>query len=83
MTVQSEERSAKPVTLSVWAVGDQGKHPAEIESAKLRDGKTIPVKGAGQLGPLTLPSQKATLQLVIQLKEPLRFAMEVAAHETE
>jgi hypothetical protein len=83
MTVQSEERSAKPATLSVWTVGDQGKYPAEIESAKLRDGKAIPVKGAGQLGPLTLPNQKATLQVEIKLKEPLRFAMEVAAHETE
>jgi hypothetical protein len=83
VTMQSEKSSAKNAMFSLWVVGDQGKAPAEIKSARLRDGKSVPVKGVGLLGPLMLPSSKGTLHLEIKLREPLRIAMEVAAHEAE
>jgi hypothetical protein len=83
LTVQTEDKTAKDATLSIWTVGDQGKAPAEISSARQKDGKTIPVKGAGVLGPLVLPNKKGILHLEIKLREPLRLAMEVAAHETD
>lgn len=83
LTMQSEKASAMNALFSVWIVGDQGKAPAEIKSARLRDGKPVPVKGAGLLGPMALPSSKGSLHVEIKLKEPLRIAMEVAAHEAE
>lgn len=83
LTVQSQEKSARNATLVIWTVGDDRKAPAEIASARLRDGKPIPVKGTGQLGPLVLPSLKASLHVEVKLKEPLRLAMEVVAHEAE
>ena len=83
LTMQSEKSSAKNAMFSLWMVGDQGKAPVEIKSARLRDGKGVPVKGAGLLGPLILPSSKGSLHLEIKLREPLRVAMEVAAHEAE
>jgi hypothetical protein len=83
VTVQSEEKSSTKATLAIWTVGDDRKAPAEIESARLRDGKVIPVKGAGMLGPLVLPNHKGSLHVEVKLREPLRLAMEVAAHEAE
>jgi hypothetical protein len=83
LTVQSEKASPKYALFSVWVVGDQGKAPAEIKSARMRDGKTVPLKGAGMIGPLVLPGSKSTLHVEIKLTEPLRIAMEVAAHEAE
>jgi len=83
LTVQSEDKPSKKSTLSIWMVGDQGKAPAEISSARQKDGKPVPVKGTGVLGPLVLPNRKGTLHLEFKLREPLRLAMEVAAHEAE
>jgi hypothetical protein len=83
LTVQSEKPSSQNALLSLWVVGDQGKAPAEIKSARLRDGKTLPVKGVGLLGPIVLPSSKGTLHVEIKLTDPQRIAMEVAAHEAE
>jgi hypothetical protein len=83
VTVQSEQRSAKNATIAVWTVGDDQKAPAEIVSARLRDGKAVPVKATGVLGPLALPGSKGVLHLEVRLKEPMLLAMEVAAHEAE
>jgi hypothetical protein len=83
LTVQSENKVPKGATLTVWTVGDQGKAPAEISSARQKDGKAVLVRGGGVLGPIVLPNKKGTLHLEFKLREPLRFAMEVAAHETE
>jgi hypothetical protein len=83
LTVQSENKTARGATLSIWTVGDQGKAPANISSARQKDGKSVPLKGTGMLGPLVLPNAKGLLHLEIKLKEPLRLAMEVAAHETD
>jgi hypothetical protein len=83
MTVQSEQKSAKSATLAVWTVGDDRKAPAEIVSARLRDGTAVPVKMAGVLGPLALPGSKGVLNLEVRLREPMLVAMEVAAHEAE
>jgi hypothetical protein len=83
LTVQSEKKSPKKATLAVWTVGDDRKAPAEIESARYADGRTVPVRGTGQIGPLMLPNQKASLHIEVKLREPLRLAMEVAAHEAE
>jgi hypothetical protein len=82
LQVQSEDKTSKNSTLSIWTVGDQGKAPAEISSARQKNGKPIPVNG-GVLGPLVLPNKKGSLHLEFKLKEPLRLAMEVAAHEAE
>jgi hypothetical protein len=82
LTVQSDDKNSKNSTLSIWIVGDQGRAPADISSARQQDGKPIPVKG-GVLGPLVLPNKKGSLHLEFKLKEPLRLAMEVAAHEAE
>ena len=81
LTIQSEDKNSKNSTLSIWTVGDQGRAPAEISSARQQDGKSIPAKG-GVLGPLVLP-KKGTLHLEFTLREPRRLAMEVAAHEAE
>jgi hypothetical protein len=83
LTVQSEKRSSQSAMFSVWIVGDQGKAPAEMQSARLSDGKPIPVTGAGLIGPVTLPSSKSSLHVEIKLREPLRLAMEVVAHEAD
>jgi len=83
LTMQSEKQAAKNAMFSLWVVGDQGKAPVEIKSARLRDGKPVPVKGTGLIGPLVLPGSKGSLHLEIKLREPLRIAMEVAAHEAE
>jgi len=83
VTVQSEHKSAKNATLAVWTVGDDRKAPAEIVSARLRDGKAVPIKNTGVLGPLALPGSKGVLLLEIRFREPMLLAMEVAAHEAE
>jgi site-specific DNA-cytosine methylase len=83
ITVQSEQKTPKLATLAIWIVGDDAKAPAEIHSARLRDGKALPTKGTGVIGPLTLPNNKGTLHFEVSLREPMRLAMEVAAHEAE
>jgi len=83
VTVQSEQRSPKNATLAVWAVGDDRKAPLDIASARLRDGKSVPIKMTGVLGPLPLPGSKGVLFLEVRLREPMLLAMEVAAHEAE
>jgi len=83
MTVQSEQKNGKNATLAVWTVGDDRKAPAEIMSARLRDGKAVPIKATGVLGPLDLPGSKGVLHLEVRLREPMLLAMEVAAHEAE
>jgi len=83
MTVQSEQKNAKNATLAVWTIGDDRKAPAEIVSARLRDGKAVPIKATGMLGPLALPGSKGVLYLEVRFREPMLLAMEVAAHEAE
>ena len=83
VTVQSEQKNAKNATLALWTVGDDRKAPAEIVSARLRDGKPVPIKGTGMIGPLALPGSKGVLHLEVRFREPMLLAMEVAAHEAE
>jgi hypothetical protein len=83
MTIQSEHKSSKNATIAVWTVGDDRKAPAEIVSARLRDGKNVPLRQTGVLGPLALPNSKGVLHLEVKLREPMLLAMEVAAHEAE
>lgn len=83
VTVQSEQKTLKNADLSIWTIGDDQKAAAEIESARLPNGKEIPIKGAGVLGPLILPSSKGILRFEVRLREPLLVAMEVAAYEAE
>ena len=52
VTVQSEERAMKVVTLTVWTIGDDRKAPAEIELARSPGGASLPLRGFGQIGPL-------------------------------
>ncbi|MGO9274998.1 MAG: hypothetical protein ACLQOO_33000 [Terriglobia bacterium] len=83
ISVQSAQRMPKTVTLAVWAVGDDQRAPVDIRAARLSDGRDIPVRGSGLLGPLLLPGNNGSLQMEVRLGEPLRLAMEVAAHEAE
>ena len=83
VTVQSENRMLKNANLAVWTIGDDQKAAAEIQTARLPNGKDVPVKGPGLLGPLILPSSKGLLRLEIKLREPLLVAMEVSAYEAE
>jgi hypothetical protein len=83
LTVQSEEKRAQSAIFSIWIVGDQGKVPAELLSARLQDGRDIPVSGNGLVGPVTMPNKKNAVHLEIKLREPLRLAMEVSAHEAD
>ncbi len=83
VTIQLEQKSSKTADLSMWAVGDDQRAPIEIQSARQRDGKEIPVKGAGVLGPLVLPGNKGSMYIEVRLREALPLAMEVVAHEAE
>lgn len=82
VTVQSEQKITKAANLVVYTVGDDQKAPADIRSARLADGKNLAVKGPGAIDPVLLP-HKGVLHIEIRLREPLRLAMEVAAHEAE
>jgi hypothetical protein len=82
VTVESQQAASAKATITLWTVGDDGKAPAGIRSARFRDGKVVPVR-AGVLGPLILPKNKGALHFEVRLDEPMLVAMEVAAHEVE
>jgi hypothetical protein len=83
LNVKSEKSTPSSAMVSLWVIGDQGKAPAELKSARLRDGKPIPVKASGLVGPVILPGSKGSLHIEIKLNDPQRIAMEVAAHEAD
>lgn len=80
-TVSPEKDSSGVATLLICTVGDDQKAPAEIRSARFASGTPIPVVGAGLLGPVALKTGEV-IRMEIVLKEPLRVAMEISAHET-
>lgn len=80
LLVARQEKGAAPVNLFVSTVGDDQKAPAEVKSARLVDGTPVPVGGAGVLGPVQIEAEE-TLRIEVELSEPVRVAMEVAAHE--
>lgn len=83
VTVQAEKaKAAQDVILMVWTVGDDQRLPAEISSARLPDGKGVAVDAKGMLGPVSLPKGQP-LRLEVRLREPMRLAMEVSAHEAQ
>jgi hypothetical protein len=80
VTVVPDQEPKTDAMLVISTVGDDQKAPAEIKSARLATGGEIPLAETGVLGPLKLASA-APLKLEVVLTEPLRVAMEVAAHE--
>jgi hypothetical protein len=78
--IRPEAPAVKQLNAQIWTVGDDGKVPAEILSAKSQDGTMVPVKGGGIIGPLSV-AQNGSLLLEISLRDPLRVAMEITAHE--
>lgn len=80
VSVRPEKNTSKKVNLAVWAVGDDQRTLAEIQSARLLNGKDLEVSVTGLLGPVSLPKNE-TLQFEVRLTEALRVAMEVSAHE--
>jgi hypothetical protein len=81
VSVRPEQRTSKKVQIAVWVVGDDQRSIAEVKSARLSDGSNLPISSTGLLGPLHL-SNKARLHFEVRLREPIRVAMEVSAHET-
>ncbi len=80
VSVRPEKNTSKKANLAVWVVGDDQRALAEIQSARLLNGKDLEVTSTGLLGPVSLPKNE-TLQFEVRLAEPLRVAMEVSAHE--
>ncbi|HZS56885.1 MAG TPA: hypothetical protein VFA65_20940, partial [Bryobacteraceae bacterium] len=80
VTVVPERESKTDAMLVISTVGDDQTAPAEIKSARFAAGGDIPLAEAGVIGPVKLGSA-APLKLEVVLAEPLRVAMEVAAHE--
>lgn len=76
LTVKAEQASS--ARLLVWTVGDDQRSAAQVESARTADGKKLEVNG-GAIGPLHLTPDSIKIELV--LREPIRAAMEVTAHE--
>jgi hypothetical protein len=81
VTVLPETQPAGDAVLIIWMVGDDQKAHAEIKSARLASGADIQVSATGVLGPLKLTNDEP-VKLEVVLREPLRVAMEVSAHET-
>lgn len=69
------------VNLTLRAVGDDQRTPVEVKEARLLTGASLPTAAGGIVGPVLLAKSTA-LTMEVVLKEPLRLAMEVAAHET-
>jgi hypothetical protein len=70
----------KYIIPQIWTVGDDNKVPAEIKAAKLLEGGALAIAAGGIIGPIKVPGD-GVLRLEISLREPLRVAMEVTAHE--
>jgi len=79
VTVTPQKKVSKDVNLVIWSVGDDQRAGVEIASARLSSGADAEVKYGCVVGPIKMP--KDGLSLEILLKEPLRIAMEVSAHE--
>jgi hypothetical protein len=80
VTLRPEEKFNKKVKVAVWLVGDDQRSLAEIQSARLPNGIRVAVNPGGLLGPLQLASS-VPLKIEVRLREPLRVAMEITAHE--
>ena len=80
VTVRPEQKTSQKVKIALWLVGDDQRSVAEVKSARLPNGKNLQISSGGLLGPLQLP-KGAALQIEVRLREPLRVAMEVSAHE--
>lgn len=66
--------------IAVSVVGDDQRARAEIKKARFSSGEDIPIAEPGVIGPVSL-GKTTPLRIEILLEEPLRVAMEVAAHE--
>jgi len=78
--VALEGSGSKSVNLVVSTVGDDQKAPADITSARTKDGAKLPIAGPGMIGPILLSAEDVR-RIELTLAEPIRVAMEVSAHE--
>lgn len=80
VSVKPEKHTVKGALLSLSAVGDDSTAPIDIATAKMASGNMLDVASLGLVGPVSFPA-KEPLRIEVTLREPLRLAMEVAAHE--
>jgi len=79
LNLQPETKRAVDANVLLWTVGDDQRAHADVVAARLVTGEVVPVSG-GVIGPLHLvPSQSLRLEVV--LRNPIKTAMEVSAHE--
>jgi hypothetical protein len=82
LTIKSQKSKTSDAYLVVCAIGDDAKVPAPVKSAALSSGECLPIAATGVIGPINL-TKNSTLVIDIELVEPLRASMEIAAHEIE
>ncbi len=80
LAVTPDKECSADAHLIVSTVGDDQKAPAEIKRARFASGEEIPVCEPGIIGPIKLNKDKL-IRIDVVLEEPIRVAMEVAAHE--
>ncbi len=79
ISITTEKEVEKNANLLIWTVGDDQKMVAELKSAKLAEGADLPVAG-GVVGPMKLATD-GSIKIEVTLRQPVRVAMEVSAHE--
>jgi len=80
VTVRSDSNVAKKVMLTVQVVGDDAREFVRLRQVLFPNGKVVPHKAGGKVGPVTLDPNKP-LRLDIKLEDPRKVAVEVVAHE--
>lgn len=80
VTVKPEKRPGKGAILRLSAVGDDSTAALDITVANLANGAKLEMQGRGVVGPVFFPA-KEPLRIEVTLREPLRLALEVVAHE--
>jgi hypothetical protein len=79
LVIKPETETDKEANLLIWTVGDDQKVAADIKAAKIPGGADVPIK-EGVLGPIKLPKGPG-LKIEVALRQPVRVAIEVSAHE--
>ena len=73
-------RPAGPVFVTVSAVGDDGKTPIPLKSARLAPkGGPVPIAGSARIGPVAFPPA-GPLRLEVVLEHPRRLSLQVTTH---
>jgi hypothetical protein len=79
VTVRAQAE-AKPAAIIIWTVGDDQRTIADIKTVRLPKGEELPLIDPGVVSPIKLPTD-SPIRFEVVLREPIRVAMEVSAHE--